>query len=181
MIDETIAEPAARIAWHCAAKSIGLASAASAGTAGPQAPRNARTQASWSLSRAGAGSGIHRFIWKAPLLFVRTCSAQARISGGCISNAPQAPRPPALATATDRSGGHAPAIGADRIGTRNPKRWQKISVRLGFMAHSRTFAIGIIRPRAGESRHRRIDAGETQRSVVRSYNVSPATISRMAV
>src|SRR5271157_3794982 len=136
MIEETIGGPAARIASHWAAKSMGLASAASAGIAGPQAPRNARTRASWSLSRAGAGSGIHRFIWKAPLLLARTCSAQARISAGCISNAPQAPRPPALATATDRAGGHAPAIGANRIGTRNPKRWQKISVRLGFIAHS---------------------------------------------
>ena len=45
-------------------------------------------------------------------------SVQVRIDSGVIRSAPQAPIPPAFATATDRDGGHAPAIGASRIGRR---------------------------------------------------------------
>ena len=56
-------------------------------------------------------------------------AAQARISSGPIRRAPQAPRPPAFATATESAGGQAPAIGANRIGTCSPNREQKISVR----------------------------------------------------
>src|SRR4026207_1210029 len=51
------------------------------------------------------------------------------ISSGCKSNAPQAPSPPALATAIDTERGQAPAIGARRIGTRSPKRLQNDSAR----------------------------------------------------
>jgi hypothetical protein len=43
--------------------------------------------------------------------------------------APIAPMPPALATAADSAAGQAPAIGARRIGARNPYRAQKASAR----------------------------------------------------
>ena len=46
--------------------------------------------------------------------------AQARISSGGISSAPQAPRPPALITALDSEVGLAPAMGARRMGIRRP-------------------------------------------------------------
>src|SRR4030081_51094 len=57
------------------------------------------------------------------------------MSGRVIRSAPQAPRPPALATAMDSAGALAPAIGAKRIGTRKPNRSQNALVRsLTFMA-----------------------------------------------
>jgi len=59
----------------------------------------------------------------------RTSSAQATISLGCISSAPQAPRLPACIIATDSDGGQAPAIGANRIGSFRPKRLQNASAR----------------------------------------------------
>src|SRR3954447_5646714 len=46
-------------------------------------------------------------------------------AGGVI-NAPIAPMPPAFATATERLAGHAPAIGASRIGHRKPYRSQNL-------------------------------------------------------
>ena len=42
---------------------------------------------------------------------------------------PHEPRPPASATAIDSDGADTAAIGASRIGTRRPKRLQKLSVR----------------------------------------------------
>src|SRR5271163_3614328 len=48
---------------------------------------------------------------------------------GSVSNAPIPPMPPPLATAAARLAGHAPAIGAIRIGTRSPKRWQNRAAR----------------------------------------------------
>ena len=59
----------------------------------------------------------------------RTCAAQAAISSGRIISAPQAPRPPALATAMESSGGQAPAMGASRIGSLRPNRSQNAWVR----------------------------------------------------
>jgi hypothetical protein len=59
-----------------------------------------------------------------PLLPARTSRAQILISSGYISSTPQAPNPPALATAIDSDAGHAPAIGANRIGTRSSNRRQ---------------------------------------------------------
>src|SRR5207342_508597 len=86
------------------------------------------------------GSGIHRLIWNLPLLALRTSLAQATISGRAIKSAPQAPKPPAFATATDRAGALAPAMGARRIGTRRPNRSQNSVVRLRiFMARSYGF------------------------------------------
>src|SRR5271156_2331659 len=46
-----------------------------------------------------------------------------------MSSTPQAPRPPAWATAIDNCGADAPAIGASRIGRLSPKRVQKLSTR----------------------------------------------------
>ena len=66
---------------------------------------------------------------KGPLPLARTSSAQATISFGCISNAPQAPRLPAFIIAIDKDGGQAPAIGASKIGSFKPKRLQKASAR----------------------------------------------------
>src|SRR3954466_7933880 len=51
------------------------------------------------------------------------------MSSGRISSAPQAPKPPAFATAMDNDGALAPAIGARRIGTWMPKRRQNSAVR----------------------------------------------------
>src|SRR6202035_1861431 len=129
MMDEMIGGPTASSASHCAAKSGGLASAASAATAGPHWPRKSRRRASCAASRAGGGSGIHRLSWKAPLVPARTSLAQAAISSGRISSAPHEPSPPALATATVSAGAATPAIGANRMGTRRLKRAQKASVR----------------------------------------------------
>src|SRR3954471_24285790 len=116
-------------ASHCAEKSYGAALAASGRTSGPHLARNARTLASCSGLRTGAGSGIQRFIWNGPRVFARRSAAHAEISAGCINNAPHAPRPPALATAIDSEDGHAPAIGASRMGTLRPNRLQKESMR----------------------------------------------------
>src|SRR5260370_493614 len=66
MTDETIGGPADSIASHCAEKSGGVASPASDATGGPQPARNARTRASCSGSRLGAGSGIQMLSWNAP-------------------------------------------------------------------------------------------------------------------
>ena len=60
---------------------------------------------------------------------VRTSFAHSTISAGDIKSAPQAPSPPALATAIDSAGALAPAIGANRMGTRSPNRLQNSSVR----------------------------------------------------
>src|SRR3984893_4004431 len=121
---------ASKSASHCDSKSGGVASPASGATAGPQLPRNSRTSVSWAALRSGVGSGIQRLIWNLPLLAARTSLAQATISGLAIRSAPQAPRPPALATAMDRAGALAPAMGAKRIGTRRPNRSQNALVRL---------------------------------------------------
>src|ERR1051326_963071 len=127
--------PAAMSASHCAAKSGGLASAASAGTAGPHLPRKSRTRASCAASRRGGGSGIQRLSWNAPLVLPRTSPAQAAISSGFISSAPHEPSPPALAMAIDSAGAGTPAIGASRIGTRRLKRAQNglVRSRMGLM------------------------------------------------
>ena len=61
MMEEMIAGPASSIAWHCAAKSGGVASPASGARAGPHWPRNARTADSAAAFRSGGGSGIHKF------------------------------------------------------------------------------------------------------------------------
>src|SRR5215813_4895407 len=95
MTEETIGGPAASIASHCAAKSGGLASAASGGTDGPHWPRNSRTRASCAASRRGGGSGIQILSWNAPLVLPRTSSAHALMSSGCMSSTPHEPRPPA--------------------------------------------------------------------------------------
>src|SRR5215475_3167057 len=79
---------------------------------------------------AGEGSEIQLLSWKASLLLERTSFAQAMISSGCISSTPHDPSPPAFATAIERDGPLAPAMGASRIGTRRPKRAQKASARL---------------------------------------------------
>src|SRR5215831_9606700 len=138
--------PAASSASHCAAKSGDLASAASAGTGGPQLPRNSRMRASCAASRCGGGSGIHRLSWNAPLVLPRTSAAQAAISAGFISSAPHEPSPPASATAIDSAGAGTPAIGASRIGRRRLKRAQNAFVR------SRTGVMRRIVARAG-ARH----------------------------
>src|SRR5579864_4572822 len=52
------------------------------------------------------------------------------ISERAIKSAPQAPRPPAFATAIDRAGALAPAMGAKSIGTRRPNLSQNSVVRL---------------------------------------------------
>src|SRR5688572_13508478 len=67
--------------------------------------------------------------WKMPLLCARTSSDHALISFGGISSTPQPPNPPAFATAIESDGALAPAIGARRMGTRRPKREQKLSTR----------------------------------------------------
>src|SRR5690348_5849378 len=130
---------AARRASHCAGKSGGLASPASAETAGPQSARNSRTRVSCAASRLGVGSGIQRLIWNASPPFVRTSAAQAIISSGCIKRAPHEPSPPAFMTAMESEGALAPAIGANKMGTCNPKRAQNARARARrvFRAHLR--------------------------------------------
>ena len=129
MTEEAIGAPASSRALHCALKSGGVASPASGLTPGPHVARNSRTRASCSVSRTGRGSGIQRLSWNAPLLAARTSWVQARISSGVIRRTPQAPRPPALATAMERAGALAPAMGARRMGTRRPNRSQNALVR----------------------------------------------------
>src|SRR6516164_8395867 len=51
------------------------------------------------------------------------------IASGCMSSAPQPPRPPALAIAIASEAGQAPAIGAIRIGTRRLYASQNASAR----------------------------------------------------
>ena len=121
--------PIASSASHCAAKSGGRASPASGGTAGPHAARNSRKRASRVASRSGAGSGIHKLRFMAPLQFARTSPAQSTISAGCIGKAPHAPSPPALAIAIESDGALADAMGPRRIGTFRPNRRQNIWVR----------------------------------------------------
>src|SRR5208337_4192500 len=120
MIDDTTRGAAASTAAHCAAKSGGLASPASGLTSGPQLDRKRRTLPSASSSRGGGGSGTHKLSWKPPLLSRRKASAQATIPSGRVNKAPMAPIPPALATAALSPVGHAPAIGASRIGSSSP-------------------------------------------------------------
>src|SRR5579883_3419785 len=129
MTDETIGGPTASSASHCAAKSGGVASPASAATGGPHLPRKSRTRASCAASRRGGGSGIHKLSWNAPLVPARTSSAHAAMASGAISSAPHEPSPPALATAIESDGGQALAIGASRMGARRLKRAQKLLVR----------------------------------------------------
>src|SRR5215467_10270001 len=126
MIDETAAGPALSNASHCASKSGSETLPASSGTSGPQPARNFRKRVSCAASRTGGGSGIQRLMLKPPLVDARTSAAQVAISSGLINKAPHAPSPPALATAIESEGGHAPAMGASKIGTRKPKRLQKV-------------------------------------------------------
>jgi hypothetical protein len=86
-------------------------------------------RASASASRWGLGSGIQRLSWKGPLLPARNSFTQARMPSGLVMSAPIAPIPPALATAMDRLTGHAPAIGASRIGSRRPYLAQNAAAR----------------------------------------------------
>src|SRR5436305_1915611 len=129
MMEETAAGPTASSASHCALKSCNGASAAVSATRGPKRPRNSRTFASCAASRFGGGSGIHKLSCTAPFEDERNSCIQAAIAVGDIKSAPADPIPPALATAIDNEGGQAPAIGASRIGTRNPKRSQNFSAR----------------------------------------------------
>src|SRR5258708_2664419 len=129
MTEETIGGATASNASHCATNSGGVASPASLGTSGPHLPRNLRTLASCAGLRWGGGSGTHKFKLNRPLLFARTSAAHATISSGCIKSAPHAPKPPALATAIDKEGELAPAMGPSKIGTWSAKRRQKVSVR----------------------------------------------------
>src|ERR1700730_15319163 len=118
MMDEMMGGPMSSIAADCAAKSGGAAVPAPRGTSGPQAARNLRAASSICSSRLGGGSGIQRLSWNPPLLLARKSDTQALMALGCIKSAPQAPSPPAFATAIDSVGGQAPAIGARRIGAR---------------------------------------------------------------
>jgi len=120
MIEEMTFGAALSMAWHCASKSGKTASPASGGTGGPQRFRNSRCCSSSLASRFAGGSGIQRLIWNSPWLSLRNSAAQCVISSGFMSKAPHAPSPPALATAMERDGGQAPAIGASKIGTRMP-------------------------------------------------------------
>ena len=120
MTEEITGGAAASTASHCAAKSGGPASPASGATGGPHCARKRRRASSAAGSRAGAGSGTQRLIWKPSAPPARRSAAQAAIASGRISSAPQAPSPPALATAMDSDGGQAPAMGASRIGARRP-------------------------------------------------------------
>ena len=129
MTEETIGGAAASKALHCSEKFGGTASPACSGTGGPQELRKFATRASCSLSRLGGGSGIQRLIWKGPLVPARTSLAQALISSGFISSAPQAPSPPAFATAIDSEGALAPAMGASKIGVRKPNLSQNACAR----------------------------------------------------
>ena len=92
-----------------------------------------------SASRFGVGPGIHKLIWNSPLLSRRNSAHHVAISSGFSSSAPHAPMPPALATSTDNAGGHAPAMGAKRIGKRIPSTAAKSSARAsGFLIFSIT-------------------------------------------
>src|SRR5260221_9299663 len=125
MIEETIGGAAVSNASHCAAKSCVAASPAAAETAGPHPPRKARRRASCCWSRNGGGSGLHRLSCTAPLLAARNSAIQAAMASGGMISAAHAPSPPALAIAAESDGGHAPAIGASRIGMLRPDRAQK--------------------------------------------------------
>jgi hypothetical protein len=120
MIEEMIDGATSSIASHWAEKSSGLTSPASGATSGPHVARKACSLASSAASRVGGGSGIQRLSWKPPFVPARTSLAQALIASGLINSAPQLPRPPALATAIESEGGHAPAIGASRMGICRP-------------------------------------------------------------
>src|SRR5687767_3105372 len=130
MIEETAVGRTDKNASHCRAKSTGLTSAASTGTAGPQFDKKSRTRASTAALRAGGELGIQRFNWKDPLLCARNSTAHAFISSGVFSKAPMPPIPPALATAIAKLQGQAPAIGACSTGISMPKWRQKAAERL---------------------------------------------------
>src|SRR6516162_896669 len=165
MIEEITAGPAASIASHCASKSGGSTSPAAAGTGGPHWPRNSRTLVSASASRRGGGSGIQVLSWTAPLLEARNSRAQSAMPAGGVSTAPNAPMPPALATADARLAGQAPAIGAIRIGSLRPKRWQKA------LARSRGEAV-MGRLRAGLRRaDRRPNLGPAARPMIKPESI----------
>ena len=129
MTEETIGGLMASNASHCAAKSGGVASPAVGATGGPETFKKCphlilvRTIAMRRWIRDPKIDLI------CPLPLVRTSSAHATMSLGCISSAPQAPRLPAFMTAIDKDGAEAPAIGASRIGSCKPKRRQKASAR----------------------------------------------------
>lgn len=129
MIEETTFGRISRNVASWPAKSGGRTSPASGGTEGPHWLRNARTRASASGSRTGGGSGTQTLTWKDPLLCPRNSDAHARMPSGGVSNAPIAPMPPALATATASDAGDAPAMGASMIGTRNENRSQNAAAR----------------------------------------------------
>ena len=59
----------------------------------------------------------------------RKARAQSPMPTGVVFSAPSAPIPPALATAPASAAGVDPAMGASRIGSRNPKRSQKPAAR----------------------------------------------------
>ena len=120
MMDDTAVGASSRKVSSCASKSGNATFPASAGTAGPQLARKARMRASTCASRRGGGSGIQTLSWNGPRLFDRNSSTQARMPAGGVTSAPIAPMLPALATAIERLAGHAPAIGASRMGNFRP-------------------------------------------------------------
>ena len=85
---------------------------------------------SCAVLRTGSGSGIQVLSWNAPFDRLRNVVDQSEIASASISSAPQAPMPPASATAAASAGGQAPAMGAIRIGTRRPYTWAKSSARV---------------------------------------------------
>src|ERR1044071_728862 len=122
MTDDMIAGPTSSIASHCAAKFGSGASPASRATSGPQLPP------------------------------ARRSDAQALIASGCISSAPQPPKPPALATAIASEAGQAPAIGAIKMGIRILKVSQNALARAtagwSFMIPSLHGTLGMSEPPA---------------------------------
>lgn len=120
MMEDTAVGATSSNVSHCASKSGGTVSPADAGTVGPHDSRNFLIRSSVAGSRIGLGSGIHRFIWKGPLLLDRNSCTYERIPAGGVSRAPVAPIPPVFATAMERLAGEAPAMGATSMGTLRP-------------------------------------------------------------
>ena len=121
MIDDTTRGAALEEGRHCCVEIGQRDVPAAAGTSGPHDARKARTRASASASRRGGGSGNPGIDLSGPLLCAVNARTQSGMPARVVTSAPSAPMPPALATATDRPTGQAPAIGASRIGEREDR------------------------------------------------------------
>ena len=104
---------------------------------------------------SGRGIGNPEIELERPAAAGPEFSAHRRMAAAGLRSAPIAPMPPALATAIERLGGHAPAIGASMMGTAKPCAAAKAFAR----SSGRLMLAGVTgRPRMQSTRERIVGA-----------------------